>query len=133
MSQFLKFVFASCLGTALALVLLCVIAFGWVAGITSSATEKKTVEIQPNSVLKLDFQQVIPQRTNNLPIDPFDVENDQVLGLTDIVAAIERAKDDIDIKGIYLNASVIPTGKASASTIRNEMRTKTAMPRATKA
>ncbi|MEZ4925635.1 MAG: signal peptide peptidase SppA [Saprospiraceae bacterium] len=121
MSQFLKFVFASCLGTALALVLLCVIAFGWVAGIASSATEKKTVEIQPNSVLKLDFQQVIPQRTNNLPIDPFDVENDQVLGLTDIVAAIERAKDDIDIKGIYLNASVIPTGKASASTIRKAL------------
>lgn len=95
-----------------------VIGFSWIVGMASSATEKTTVSVQPNSVLEIDFQQPIPEKTNNLPMDPFDVENDQVLGLTDIVAAIHRAKEDPDIKGIYLNASLMVAGKATSSTLR---------------
>jgi protease-4 len=54
-------------------------------------------------------------------MDPFDLDNDQVLGLTDMVAAIRRAKDDADIKGIYLNASMVSSGKATASTLRQAL------------
>jgi protease-4 len=118
MAQFMKFLFASCLGTALALGLLTVVGFSWLAGMASSATEKKVVSIKPNSVLEIDFKQAIPEKTNNLPMEPFDLDNDQVLGLTDMVAAIHRAKEDADIKGIYLNASMLVAGKATSSTLR---------------
>jgi protease-4 len=121
MSQFLKFLFASCLGTALALGLLTVVGIGWLTGLASTATEKEKVSIEPNSVLELDFKQPIPEKTNNLQLDPFDLENDQVLGLTDIVAAIRRAKDDDDIKGIYLNPSTLSTGKATGTTLRQAL------------
>lgn len=121
MSQFLKFLLASCLGTALALVLLTVVGFGWLAGIASSATEKQKVAVNPNSVLELDFTMPIPEQTNNLEMDPFDLENDQVLGLSDIVAAIRHAKEDPDIKGIYFNATYVLAGKATASTIREAL------------
>ncbi len=114
----MKFLFASCLGTALALGLLTVVGFSWLAGMASSATEKKVVSIKPNSVLEIDFKQAIPEKTNNLPMEPFDLDNDQVLGLTDMVAAIHRAKEDADIKGIYLNASMLVAGKATSSTLR---------------
>ena len=121
MSQFLKFLFASCLGTALALGLLTVVGIGWLTGLASTATEKEKVSIEPNSVLELDFKQPIPEKTNNLQLDPFDLENDQVLGLTDMVAAIRRAKDDDDIKGIYLNPSTLSTGKATGTTLRQAL------------
>lgn len=38
-------------------------------------------------------------------MEPFDLDNDQVLGLTDMVDAIRRAKEDADIKGIYFEGN----------------------------
>ena len=121
MSQFFKFLFASCLGTALALGLLLFIGIGWIASVAGSASEKEKVSINANSVLELDFKMAIPEKTNNLPMDPFDLEQEDVLGLADIVKAIQRAKEDPDIKGIYLNASIVNLGKASSATVRNAL------------
>jgi protease-4 len=119
MNQFWKFLFASCLGTALALILLTFIGFGALAGIAGSASQSEKVRIEPNSVLDLTFEQAaIPEKTNNLEMDPFDVKQKDVLGLTDMVKAIETAKTDNDIKGIYINAMVVPAGKATASVLR---------------
>ncbi|MFZ4634781.1 MAG: signal peptide peptidase SppA [Saprospiraceae bacterium] len=119
MNQFWKFLFASCLGTALALILLTFIGFGALAGIAGSASQSEKVRIEPNSVLDLTFEQAaIPEKTNNLEMDPFDVKQKDVLGLTDMVKAIETAKSDNDIKGIYINAMTVPAGKATASVLR---------------
>jgi protease IV len=118
MNQFLKFLFASCLGTALALILLFWIGIGWIVGMASSATEKEQVVITENSVLELDFSNQIPEKTNNLPMDPFAVDQEDVLGLHDMVLAIQKAKTDPDIKGIYINASVVMAGKATSATLR---------------
>jgi protease-4 len=118
MSQFFKFLFASCLGTALALVLLFWIGFSWLIGMASSATEKEKVLISENSVLELDFSNPIPEKTNNLPMDPFAIDQEDILGLHDMVAAIAKAKTDPDIKGIYINASMVSTGKATSATLR---------------
>ncbi|MCY7329591.1 MAG: signal peptide peptidase SppA, partial [Saprospiraceae bacterium] len=121
MRQFFKFLFASCLGTALALILLVVIGFGTLAGVASRMSDKKTVAVPSNSVLELDFEDLIPEKTNNTEMDPFDLDNKDVLGLTDIVAAIERAKNDADIKGIYLHANNVMAGKATSSVIRKAL------------
>lgn len=121
MSQFFKFLFASCLGTALALVLLTIIGFSMLAGIAGKATEGKKVSVSANSVLELDFKQIIPEKTNNLPLDPFNIEQKNVLGLTDMVAAIRKAGEDPDIKGIYINATYIMAGKATASVLRDAL------------
>jgi protease-4 len=121
MSQFFKFLFASCLGTALALLLLVFIGIGWLGSLASAASESQKVAVKPNSVLTLDFQSQVPEKTNNLPMDPFDVEQADILGLNDIVAAIRQAKEDPDIKGIYLNPSMVALGKASAATVRGAL------------
>lgn len=118
MSQFFKFLFASCLGTALALILLAFIGFSMLAGLAGKATEGKKVAVKANSVLDLDFKTLIPEKTNNVPMDPFNLDQQSVLGLTDMVAAIRRAKDDPDIKGIYINATYIMAGKATSATLR---------------
>jgi len=118
MAQFFKFLFASCLGTALALFLLFWIGIAAIAGIAGQATEKGKVPITANSVLELDFKNQIPEKTNNTPMDPFDLEQDDVLGLTDMVEAIQKAKNDPDIKGIYINATNVMAGKATSSVLR---------------
>jgi len=119
MSQFFKFMFASCLGTALALILLLFIGFSTLAGLASRASEKPVAAIKPNSVLELKFpSMMVPEKTNNLPMDPFDLEQKDVIGLSDMVLAIQKAKEDPDIKGIYINASFVSAGKATSSVLR---------------
>ncbi|MBK8193877.1 MAG: signal peptide peptidase SppA [Lewinellaceae bacterium] len=121
MSQFVKFLFASCLGTALALALLVFIGFSMLAGMAGKATEGEKVVVKSNSVLELDFKYLIPEKTNNVPLDPFDFNQKNVLGLTDLVAAIRKAKEDPDIKGIYINATYVMAGKATASVLRDAL------------
>jgi protease-4 len=122
MSQFLKFLFASCLGTALALLLLVFLGFSTLAGLASSATTKPSAQVKPNSVLELSFSNMlVPEKTNNLPMDPFDVDQEDILGLSDLVKAIQKAKEDPDIKGIYLNATTVAAGKATSSVLREAL------------
>ncbi len=118
MSQFFKFLFASCLGTALALILLAFIGFSMLAGLAGKATEGKKVSVKANSVIDLDFKTLIPEKTNNVPMDPFNLDQQSILGLTDLVAAIRHAKEDPDIKGIYINATYVLAGKATSATLR---------------
>ncbi len=121
MNQFFKFLFASCLGTVLALGLLMFIGFSLIASIAGKATAEKKVSVAPNSVLELKFEQPVPEKTNNLPLDPFSFDQEDVLGLTDMVATINKAKEDDDIKGIYLNASFVSAGKATSSVLREAL------------
>lgn len=121
MQQFFKFVFASCLGSALGLLLLSFLGFSMLAGLAGSASEAEKVTLKPNSVLELKFEQPIPDKTNNLAMDPFALEQKDVLGLTDMVKMIRKAKEDPDIKGIYINATYVLAGKASSSTLRDAL------------
>jgi protease IV len=121
MAQFFKYLFASCLGTALALALLIFIGIGTISSLASSVSTTKKPTVSANSVLELNFEQPIPERTNNLPMDPFDVENANIPGLQEIVEGIRQAKNDPDIKGIYMNASMVMTGKATSSVLRREL------------
>lgn len=123
MNQFWKFLFASCLGTALALMLLIFIGVGVVGSIAGSASKaEQKVTIKPNSILDLRFDQIsIPEKTNNVPIDPFDLKQKDVLGLHDMVKAIQTAQKDDNIKGIYFQAMNVPAGMASTTVLRDAL------------
>ena len=121
MNQFFKFLFASCLGTFLALVLLFFIGIWTVAGFAETASQQKKVWIKPNSVLELKFESPVPEKTNNLPLDPFNFDQESVVGLSDMVRAIRQAKDDADIKGIYINAMYLTAGKATSAVLRDAL------------
>ncbi len=118
MAQFFKFLFASCLGTALALLLLGFFGISILTTMANSVTAAKKVAVKPNTVLELDFKSLIPEKTNNTQMDPFVLEQENIVGLTDLVKTIGQAKEDPDIKGIYLNASYIMAGKATSSVLR---------------
>ncbi len=118
MSQFLKMLLASCLGVLIAIGGLFLIGAVVAGGIAQSSN--KAPRIQPNSVLHIKLDKPIPEKTNNLEIPPFSLEQEEILGLHDIVGAIERASRDDDIKGIFLDVEMAFTsGYASTATLRN--------------
>ena len=124
MKQFFKFTLASFVGTLLTLLIVFFILSGIVASMASFA-EKKTVTVKDNSVLKIELNKPIPERT---PINPFSkfnfngLDELNVLGLNDIKDQIERAKTDDKIKGIYLDISVIQARMATLESIRNSLK-----------
>lgn len=120
MKQFFKFLFASCLGTFLALILLFLVSWAIIGGIASSAS--KPIKVSENSVLKLDLKQVIPERTNNIPIAGLSLDEKDVLGLHKIVQTINHAKDDVNIKGIYINPSVMGAGQSTVRVLRQALK-----------
>jgi protease-4 len=121
MNQFFKNVFASCLGVGLAIIGIVALFFFIGIGLASTASEKK-VKVENNSVLKISLGQVIPEQTNNLETNPFDLNNQHILGLSDIEDAIEHAATDDKIKGIYLNLdNGVNAGIAKATSLRNAL------------
>lgn len=123
MKQFLKFTLASFVGTLLTLLIVFFILSGIIASMASFA-EKKTVTIEDNSVLKIQLDKPIPERT---PVNPFSkfnfngLDEMNVLGLNDIIKQIERAKTDDRIKGIYLDVSILQARMATLESIRNSL------------
>lgn len=117
MGQFLKMLLASCLGVFLAMCLLSLVGVSIIAGLANQAEKPK--HVSPNSVLHLTFENEIPEQTNNLEMQTFDLQNQKILGLADIVHAIEAAGKDDNIKGILLETEQLGSGFATASTLRD--------------
>ncbi len=118
MRQFFKFMFASCLGVILAGVVLSIIMFSVFGVIASSFSGPKIEKLSPNTVLKLDLNQVFPERSNNIEINPFDFKQDGVIGLHETTELIGKAAEDKNIKALYLEITNPALGNASASQIR---------------
>lgn len=122
MSNFFKILFGSCLGTLLALGVLFFIGVSAIAGLASSGEQKPSVEA--NSILKLDLD-VVPELTGNVEagsgIGSFEFEMDEIVGVHDIIRAIEKAKSDDDIKGIYLSSSMQSGGFTKLRMIREAL------------
>ena len=120
MGNFFKTVFASCLGVVLgAFALFFVLSFLFGQYAATLANNSKL--ISANSVLTLSFDELIPERTNNIQTDQFDFDNEPILGLHDIIGTIEHAKNDDKIKGILLDLGTVSTGRASSKLVREAL------------
>lgn len=119
MKSFLKYVLATVVGIIITSVIFFFITMGIIAAIISSAD--KAVTVKPNSVLKIEFSKPIAERTSNNPFSNFDFQSmrpSSNLGIKDIIDYIEKAKKDDNIKGIYLDLTVIPSGLATIEEVR---------------
>lgn len=120
MLQFLKYVFATIVG----LFLFIVISFFVVAGIAAAAGSEKKAEVKPNSVLQLDLNYGIPEKTDDNPFAGMSLTNlkpEKAVGLTQIRESIAKAKKDDNIKGIYLKLGINENGLATIEAIRQSL------------
>jgi len=99
MKQFFKFLFASCLGTFLALGLLffVLIAIG-------SVFSKKDTKVATKSVLLLELDNAIPEKTGNVDHGNFNFEAEKSIGVHRIKDLIKKAEGDKNVKGIVYKA-----------------------------
>lgn len=115
MAQFFKFVFASCLGTLIAVFasFFLLIIMGAVLGAGEGG-------IEGDSVLLLDFSNPIPELSGNVATSGFSFESTPATGLHDIVRLLDHAANDGSIEGILIKASATSSlGMVTASTIRD--------------
>ena len=123
MKKFLTFVFASCLGVILASVVVFGLMAVMLAAAAGSAGGGSKATVSKNSVLSLDLNKAVPEKTNNIPADPmnFSFDQDKTVGLYDLVRTVEMAKDDEKIKGIYMDLSGVAMGSATSSVVRDAL------------
>ncbi len=120
MKQFFKFMFASMLGFVLTFLII----FFIFAGIVASIGKKETVEVEPNSVLHLTLDKQIVDRASENPFEDFNFSTfapDQAIGLNDLITNIRKAKEDENIKGIFLDMTFVMSGWSTLREIRNEL------------
>lgn len=119
MKSFLKYLLATIVGIIITLLIL----FFIFAGIISSATEEETVELKPNTVLYLELDKPIVDREPDNPLKKLDIEglSEAQIGLDNILLNIEKAKKNENIKGIFLDLDIVPTGISTIEEIRNAL------------
>lgn len=101
MKTFFKIVLGSCLGVFLALVL----AIGVISliGVSAASTFTSGEKMSTNSILRLDFSTMMPEKTNNITTNTFSFDNKTYVGVADAIRLIKNAKTDDNIAGVYLN------------------------------
>ncbi len=115
MGQFIKTFFASCLGIVVGLIALFALG-GLIFGIIAQRADQPQ-EVEANPVLKIKLDDPIPEKTNNLESVPLEFDQGDYLGMRAIIETIQRAKEDDNIKGIYLDLP--PSGIAGSVTVRS--------------
>lgn len=123
MKQFFKFMFASMVGFILSFLLIFLLFFLIIASIASFSS-KEEVKVKENSVLCIELSHPITDRSSNNPMKNFDFasfSSNKDLGLNDILHNIDKAKADTNIRGIYLDLSIINAGTATVEEIRNKL------------
>ena len=119
MKDFLKFTFATVAGIILASVALFFISIlFFFSALSSSDTE---TEVQSNSIMVLDLKGALLERNQTMPYDMFMSEDYRYYGLDDILSSIRKAKENENIKGIYLRANFLTAGYASIEEIRDAL------------
>ena len=124
MRSFFKYVLATITGIIICSILMFFIMIGVISMMVSSVGSKSETVTASNSVLMINLDHEITEKTEANPFEGLDVPGfagTRSLGLNDIVSRIKAAKTDSNIKGIYLNVSGTGTGFATMKTIREAL------------
>ncbi|MFP4290267.1 MAG: signal peptide peptidase SppA [Cyclobacteriaceae bacterium] len=86
------------------------------------AASEQEVEVEANSVLRLELNKPIVERDTEDPFSSILLPGTNgVIGLINLREAIKKAKNDENIKGIYLDAGMLTTGYGTMEEIRNDL------------
>ena len=125
MKQFFGAFFGSCLGILLTGVVVIIILVVSITSVFSDAiemTEHDTYQPKENTVLRINLNGDIKERGVKNPLGDIDLGPfmpKASAGLNDILESLKKAKDDKNIKGIYLEISDPVAGFATIEEVRN--------------
>ena len=116
MKDFLKFTLATVTGIILSSIVLFIISMVTLFGIMS-ASDTETI-VKKNSVMMLDLNGTLVERTQEDPLGILSQllgDGSNTYGLDDILSSIQKAKENENIKGIYLQAPPMLLCRKSAT------------------
>ena len=120
MKQFLKYVLATVTGIILLFVIMGILSAISLVGLAASSASSTNVE--ENSVFTLNLSGQLEERAADNPLATLTDQVSENLGLDDMLAAIRKAKENDDIKGIYIEAGMFASDTpASAHAIREAL------------
>lgn len=119
--NFLKTMLASMLGSFITIVILIFIGFAIILGVILAATSDEEVVISKNTLLCLDLNKQIVERAPKMPFNFMTMRSGNELGLDEILKSIAKAKEDENIRGIYLNTENISCGMGTLEEIRDAL------------
>jgi len=120
MKDFFKFTFASMLGVVLAGIVFTILGIVSMVGMVASSDTETT--INENSIFVLDLDGVLSERVKENPFQSLLGDDYQALGLDDILTSIQKAKENENIKGIYLQTGLLEASFASLEEIRQALK-----------
>ena len=122
MKSFFKYTLATIVGIIVVNIVGFLIMIGIVSAMISSTNKDVTIKDHSVLLLKLDAQ--ITDRAPNDPFQNVDLPvfaKSKKIGLDAIISAIDKAKSEDKIKGIYLRIDNVAAGYAACEEIRNAL------------
>ncbi|MBC6698015.1 signal peptide peptidase SppA [Hymenobacter puniceus] len=118
MRQFFKYVLATLTGLFVFGLVGFLLLIGFVAALASTDSE---VSVASDSVLELKLDKPIGERESRTSFGSIVSSQADNIGLDNLKATLRRAKNDSDIKGVFLNVELVQAGMASLEEIRNAL------------
>ena len=121
MLQFLKYVLATVVGLLVFSFVGVLLLIG--VGAALSSSDDKKADVKENSVLKINLDIPIEERSNESPFNGFGPISgpSDAIGLIELKRALKNAKEDNNIKGIYMQSESPSGGWASLEEVRNAL------------
>ncbi len=120
MKSFLKYTLASLLALFLFSIICTVIFLVSVAGMV--ANEGMTASVKDNTILRISLNGVLPEQTKDVPFTSLmNGGEEDVPGLQTLVEAIQKAKDNKHVKGIYLENITLSGTPATTQELRQAL------------
>ncbi|WAC39324.1 signal peptide peptidase SppA [Pedobacter sp. SL55] len=120
MKEFFKYVFATVFGIVISAVILGILFFVVFVGMISSIGSESETVVKKNSVLFLNLDQAIIERTPEGSFGSlFGGASDKSIGFNDVIRALKKAQTDENIQAVYINVSAPNAGMATMLEVRN--------------
>lgn len=120
MKEFFKMVFATMVGMLLFGLVMTILGVMCIIGMVASGSGTRGIEA--NSVMVMNMSGLLDERSESSPLQQLTGQAGAGIGLDEVLAAIRRAKENEDVKGIYIEAGLFSADSyASVQAIRNAL------------
>ncbi len=119
MKEFSKYVLATMVGVVIIVIVFAVIGVASVTRALSSSESE--ISVKDHSVLVLNLNGAISEQAKSDPLGIIFGRTVGKTGLNDILSAIQKAKTNSKIEGIYIETGLLSTGYSTAQEIRHAL------------
>lgn len=121
MKDFLKYTFATVVGIIIFGIIMTIFTLMSLIGVVAS--QSQTTNLKDNSVLVINLKgEITDHSSSDNDFGSLIADEAQSLGLDQIVSALEKAKENDEVKGVYIEAGSISAEPATLVALRNALK-----------